>query len=133
MCDLSCGPSRRGRWHGRRLIAIGCWLSALAALLGWLLPRCPAAPLAVRPAVLARLSDDRYRFRDRHGGAGLDDMLEQGPPRPGDQLHYRLVGLDLREHITHGDGFAFLLLPFDQASLFHSGREGFHDDLSRHL
>jgi hypothetical protein len=98
------------------------------------LSRFPAFPLSCFPAYrLARLPDDRHRLRHRHRGAGLYDVLEQGPPRPGNQLHYRFVGLDLREHITDGDGFAFLLLPFHQAALLHGRRKGFHDDLSRHL
>jgi hypothetical protein len=60
-------------------------------------------------------------------------VLEQGATGSGHQLHHGLVGLHLGEHVTHGDDVAFLLLPLDQATLFHGGRERFHDDLGCHL
>jgi hypothetical protein len=59
-------------------------------------------------------------------------MLEQCAPGPGYQLHHGFVGLHLRQHIADGDGLAFLLLPFDEATLLHGGRERFHYDFRRH-
>jgi hypothetical protein len=86
-----------------------------------LLPRRPAAPLSVLgfplpcfPAyLLTRLPDDCDRLGNRYRRSGLDDVLEQGAAGTGNQLHDRLVGLDLREHIANGDGLTLLLLPFD--------------------
>jgi hypothetical protein len=48
-------------------------------------------------------------------------VLEQGAAGTGNQLHHRLIGLDLREHVADGDGLALLLLPFDKAPLLHGG------------
>jgi hypothetical protein len=59
-------------------------------------------------------------------------VLEQGPAGAGYQLHHRLIGLDLGKHVAYGHGLAFLLFPFNQAALLHSGRESFHYDFRRH-
>jgi hypothetical protein len=59
-------------------------------------------------------------------------VFEQRSTSPGDKLHDGLVGLHLGEHVADDDGIALLLLPFDQAPLFHGGREGFHYDLRSH-
>jgi hypothetical protein len=59
-------------------------------------------------------------------------VLEQRPGRTRDQLHHRLVSLDLGEHITNRDGVAFLLFPLYQPALLHSGGEGFHYHVRGH-
>ena len=74
---------------------------------GWPFPRCPGFPASWLPRCLAspassgfpaspaswlprsfadflaRLADEGHRLRHRHGGAGLDHVLEQRPAQPG--------------------------------------------------
>jgi hypothetical protein len=59
-------------------------------------------------------------------------VADQHAPDPRDQLHHRLVCLDLGEHVTDRDRIAGLLLPLHQAALLHGGRERLHHDLGGH-
>ena len=47
-------------------------------------------------------------------------------------LHGRLVGLDLGDHVAGLDRVAFLLQPLRKVALFHGGRQRGHQDVDRH-
>src|SRR5690606_1607131 len=49
-----------------------------------------------------------------------------------DELHRRLVGLDLGEDVALGDLVAFLLQPANELSLFHGRGQRFHVDFGCH-
>ncbi len=53
-------------------------------------------------------------------------MLQQRARGTREQLHHRLVRLDLGEDIADGDGVTRLLLPLDETTLLHGGRERLH-------
>ena len=48
-------------------------------------------------------------------------------------LHRRLVGLDLGDHVARLDGVALLLEPLGEVADLHGRRQGGHQDVDRHL
>ena len=81
-----------------------------------------------RVDVLVRAADDAEQVA--HGArltfAG-DDLADHAIAAR-DDLHHRLVRLHLGEHVALRDLLALLLRPFDEAPLFHRGRERLHHD-----
>ena len=83
--------------------------------------------------VLAVAGEHRDHVVDRHilralghqdlGDRALVDRLD---------LHGRLVGLDLGDHVAGLDLVAFLLEPLGKVALFHRGRQRGHQDVDRH-
>ena len=47
-------------------------------------------------------------------------------------LHRRLVGLDLGDHVAGGDLVALLDVPLGEIALLHRGRQRGHEDVDRH-
>src|SRR5690606_196890 len=102
-----------------------------------------AVPLCCASAALRRLrrsfdtftlcSDDGNHFADGCGGALLQSDILQDTAAARDQLHGRLVGLDLRQDIALGDGVALALQPLDELSLLHRRGQRLHVDLCCHL
>ncbi len=61
-------------------------------------------------------------------GAGGDQDLADRAFVDGLDLHGRLVGLDLGDHVAGLDLVAFLLQPLGERALFHGGRERGHQN-----
>ncbi len=78
--------------------------------------------------VLVRRADDADQRSNRRGGAGRHQLLQENPLAAGHQLHDGLVRLHLGDDVADADGVALVLLPLDEASLFHRRRERFHQD-----
>ena len=116
------GGTARGR--GRRVPPAPRWARSLAVRRDRWLRRCSTASPG--------FADERHELRTGTVAPAWHDLLEQRATGPGHQLHHRLVGLDLGEHVAHCDRLAFALLPFDEAPLLHRGRERLHDDLGGH-
>jgi hypothetical protein len=83
--------------------------------------------------VLPGLPDHGDQAGDRYGGSFGYDVLEQHAIRSGHQLHDRLVGLDLGQHVALGHLLALFFLPLDQPTLFHGRGERLHHDFRGHL
>ncbi len=66
------------------------------------------------------------------GALGNDDLAERSLVG-GLDLHRRLVGLDLGDHVARADFVALLLVPLGEVALGHGGRKGGHQDLDRHV
>ncbi len=113
---------------------------------------CPAAgagcravrPLAAAAAPLPRSAisasmfssaarDHADELPDRSRVAFVDEALAQHAVAARDELHDRLVRLDLGEHVAVLHGVAFVLQPFDEAPLFHRGGERLHEDFGCHF
>ena len=66
-------------------------------------------------------------------GAGRDDDLRDRAFIDSLDLHGRLVGLDLGDHVARLDLVAFLDQPLGEIALFHGRRERGHGDVDRHV
>ncbi len=65
-------------------------------------------------------------------GAFRDENLAQSTFVHRLELHGRLVGLDLGDHIARLDRVTFLLQPLGKLALFHRGRKRRHQNVNRH-
>ena len=139
----------RGRWRrsrrrflllaavGSRRRRSGLWSSPLSPWgRGWWGLRRPA-PLSRRRGcgfrILALLRQHGDELINRHiVGAFRHHDLCHHAILDGFVFHRRLVGLDLGDHVTGLDRFAFLLQPFGEVALFHRGRQRRHEDVDGH-
>ena len=116
----------RGRGRGASFRRLG---------LGGALARAPyPCPAGDGLGVLALSRDQADQLVHRHIGRAFrhHDLGEHALIDRLD-LHRRLVGLDLGDHIAGLDGVALLLQPFGEIALLHRGREGGHEDVGGHL
>ena len=134
------GRGRRrsdGRRSGRRPRRLRlCLLSSrravgLSSRRGW--SRCGSRLRDHRIDVLVRPCDHRHELADRPRLTFVDEALAQHAGAARDELHDRLVRLHLGEDVAVLHGVAFVLQPFDEAPLFHRGRERLHEDFGCHL
>jgi hypothetical protein len=78
-------------------------------------------------------SDDRDQRPDRRSVTFLRQLLPEDTIATGNQIHDRLVGLDLGKHFARFYGVAFVLQPLHEAALFHRRRERLHYNLGSHI
>ncbi len=129
--DLGLGLDRRGRRRG----AI-----APAADARWRRSRpggrcrCRGRRLIERGPVLAfgEQEGDRRVDRDPLRAFRDQDATEDAVVDRLD-LHGRLVGLDLGQHVAGGHGVALALQPLGEVALGHGRRQRGHQDLGRHV
>ena len=94
---------------------------------------CRRRRLIERRPVLAVAEQQRDRRVDRDalGPVRHQDAAERALVDRLD-LHRRLVGLDLGDHVARRDGVALALEPAREVALGHGRRQGGHQDLGRH-
>ena len=129
-CDLRL--RRRGGGVARRLRRGAALLAAGAADSAAF---CCCAGLAAsdRGLVLALAQDHRDRRVDRDvGGAFRDQDLAERALVDRLDLHGRLVGLDLGDHVAGLDLVALALEPLGEVALLHRGRQRGHQHFNRH-
>jgi hypothetical protein len=92
-----------------------------------------AAGAAVeRVDVLVLGRDHADQRPDRDGVPLVDQPLAQHAIAARDELHDRLVGLDLTDRLAALDDVALVLEPLDEASLLHRRGECLHEDFGCH-
>ena len=69
---------------------------------------------------------------DRHARAFGDDPLQEHAVVVDLQVHRRLVGLDLGDHVAGGDGVAFFSEPRDEDAFLHRVAHFGHFDGDSH-
>ena len=110
-------------------IVLGSFRSCFA---GYWVSRAVAGRMVV-PTALALAGEKRDRGSDLHAvGALLDQDLGDGTLVDRFELHRRLVGFDLGQHVAGADAVALLDQPFGERALLHRRRERGHLDLDRH-
>ena len=128
------GNLRRGRGRGGGLRRDRLRRSLLRCRRrGGLLRRRRGGLRRLGRRLLTLLDEHRDRRIDPHAlGALADEELPDRPLVDGLELHRRLVGLDLGDHLAGGDAVALLDQPFRQRALLHGRRQRGHQYLGCH-
>jgi hypothetical protein len=128
------GLRRRWRSRRRRCRPLLRLRGRLDRLLGLGRLRCGRTGRPAHHArdVLVRIGDHRDQLADLDGRPfARDDLAEHTLPA-GLQLHDRLVGLDLGEHVAVADLVPLVFQPGQDLALLHRRGERFHEDLGHH-